>query len=467
MIFVAKSELPSIAVVGAGLTGLTAAHRLHTAGRRVRLFEASGRVGGVIQTERAEGWLVEAGPNSLRGGSPELTRLIAELGLTGTVVTAEPAAKNRYLVHRGQLVAAPGSPQALLSSPLLSFGTKARLAAELLRRPQPRAADLSLAAFAREHFGSELVERALDPFVSGVFAGDAEKLSARHAFPVIWEMEQKHGSLLRAQAAAARERRAEGRPPSQIFSFADGLASLPRALSAALPTGCVELNAAITRLTPTGSGSTPGWQLTWTNPAGVAQTDEFARVILALPAPALVKLAIGADAAARPLSTLVEMEHASVASLYLGFRRDQVAHPLDGFGLLIPSAEKRAVLGVIFSSTLFAGRAPEGHVALTVMTGGTRRPDLAALAPDALLAAVQSDLAMLLGVRGEPMFLRHHAWQRAIPQYNLGHERFLGAITRCETDHPGLFIGGQARDGIGLPDCAAAGLRLADKALAG
>jgi oxygen-dependent protoporphyrinogen oxidase len=181
----------------------------------------------------------------------------------------------------------------------------------------------------------------------------------------------------------------------------------------------------------------------------------------------LVKLAVGADAAARPLSTLAEMEHASVASLYLGFRRDQVTHPLDGFGLLIPSVEKRAVLGVIFSSTLFAGRAPEGHVALTVMAGGTRRPDLAALAPDALLAAVQSDLAMLLGVRGEPVFLRHHAWQRAIPQYNLGHERFLGAITRSETDHPGLFIGGQARDGIGLPDCAAAGLRLADKALAG
>ncbi len=455
---VLKNNSRSIAIVGAGLTGLAAAWRLHTAGARVRLFEASDRVGGVIQTERADGWLIEAGPNSLRGGSPELTQLIAGLGLAPAVVPASSTAKNRYLVHHGQLVAAPDSPQALLASPLLSFGTKARLATELLRRPQPRADDLSLAALVREHFGDELVARALDPFVSGVYAGDADKLSARHAFPELWAMEQKHGSLLRAQASAARERRAAGRPPSQIFSFADGLAALPRALAAALPADAIELNAAVTGLAPTGTAAASAWQLTWADAAGLAHTEEFARIILAMPAPALARLAIGADAAARPLAVLAEMEHASVASLFLGYRREQITHPLDGFGLLVPSAEKRAVLGVIFSSTLFPGRAPEGHVALTVMAGGTRRPDLAELPSAGLLAAVQPDLAALLGTRGEPLFQRHHAWPRAIPQYNLGHEHFLDAMTRCETAHPGVFLASNARDGLGLPDRITAGL---------
>jgi oxygen-dependent protoporphyrinogen oxidase len=463
---VANSSPRSIAVVGAGLTGLTAAWRLHRAGARVRVFEAADRVGGVIQTEHTDGWLVEAGPNSLRGGSPELAGLIADLGLAAAVVPAGPAAKNRYLVHRGRLVAAPASPPELLASPLLSLGTKARLATELLRRPRPRATDLSLAALVREHFGDELVARALDPFVSGVYAGDAEKLSARHAFPELWAMEQAHGSLLRAQAATARERRAAGRPPSQIFSFADGLAALPRALAAALPTGVVELHAALNRLTPAGTAAAPAWQLTWTNADGLARTEVFDRVILALPAPALARLALGADAAARPLAALTEMEHASVASLFLGYRCEQVAHPLDGFGLLAPSAEKLSVLGVIFVSTLFPGRAPDGHVALTVMAGGTRRPELAALAPAALLAAVQPDLAALLGARGDPIFLRHHAWPRAIPQYNLGHERFLDTMSRCETAHPGLFLASNARDGLGLPDRAAAGLRAARLALA-
>lgn len=459
-----KNISRSIAVVGAGLTGLTAAWRLHTAGARVRLFEASDRVGGVILTGRSDGWLIEAGPNSLRGGSPELTKLIADLGLANTLVSAGPAAKSRYLVHHGRLVAAPASPPALLASPLLSLGTKARLAAELLRQPKPRADDLSLAALVREHFGDELVERALDPFVSGVYAGDADKLSARHAFPELWAMEQKHGSLLRAQATAARERRAAGRPPAQIFSFTDGLATLPHALAAALPADALALNATVTRLAPIGSATAPAWELTWQMPSGAEQTEEFDRIILALPAAALARLPIGADATTRPLAALGELEHASIASLFLGYRRDQVSHALDGFGLLVPSAEKRAALGVIFSSTLFSGRAPPGHVALTVMAGGTRRPDLAALHAAELLTAIQPDLAALLGTRGQPVFLRHHAWPRAIPQYNLGHGRFLDAMTRCETAHPGLHLATNARDGLGLPDRVAAGLRAAEAA---
>ncbi len=450
----------SIAVVGAGLTGLTAAHRLVQLGRRVRVFELADRPGGMIRSERDGGWLVEAGPNSLRETSPEITQLVTSLGLDPVKTVARPEAKHRYLVRAGRLLAVPASPSELLGSKLLSFGTKARLAAELLRRPRPRVADLSLAALAREHFGQELVDYAVSPIVSGVYAGDPAKLSARHAFPSLWTMEQTHGSLLRGQAAQARARRTAGHlSPTPVFAFSDGLATLPRALAAALPGGSLEFGAEVAHLQPG-----PPWQLTW-HRGGVAHTEEFERVVLALPAAALARLIIG-PGGARPLAALGEIEHASLTSFFLGYARSQITHPLDGFGLLVPAVEKRSVLGVIFSSTVFAGRAPAGHIALTVLVGGTLRPDLATLAPAALLPLVQRELAGLLGVEGDPVFERHHAWPHAIPQYNLGYERYLGAITRCEQACSGLFIGGHVRDGIGLSDCLASGLRLADMAMA-
>jgi oxygen-dependent protoporphyrinogen oxidase len=160
------------------------------------------------------------------------------------------------------------------------------------------------------------------------------------------------------------------------------------------------------------------------------------------------------------------VEHAPVSSLFLGFTREQVKHPLDGFGVLVPAAEKRSVLGVLFSSSVFTGRAPAGHVAVTVMVGGTRRPELASLPTEQLLATVREDLARLLGVQGEPAFVRHTYWPRAIPQYNLGYEQYLSAISSVEQTHSGLFIGGQARDGIALSSCLAAGESLARRATA-
>ena len=180
---------------------------------------------------------------------------------------------------------------------------------------------------------------------------------------------------------------------------------------------------------------------------GLAATDEFDAVVLALPAADLARLPIG-PSGDRPLASLELVEYPPVASLFFGFRREQVAHPLDGFGALVPAVEGRSVLGVLFSSTLFPERAPAGHVALTVYVGGTRQPDLARLAPEALRPRVLADLRELLGVQGDPVFTHATFWPHAIPQYNLGYERFLEAIARAEAQHAGLFIGGHVRDGI-------------------
>ncbi len=456
----AAPDLKTIAVLGAGITGLTAAHRLHRLGHRVRVFEQSERVGGAIQTERHDGWLVESGPNSILSGEPSLDALIAELALDAARVKANPAAKKRFLVRRGRLVVAPLSPRALLSSPLFSPLAKLAIFSELAARRRVRTSDVSLADFIGSHFGREFVDYALNPFVSGVYAGDPRKLSARHAFPKLWELEQTHGSLLRGQLALARERRQQGGSAPAIFSFSEGLQMLPDRLAAALPDGAIQREATLDAILPGGN-----WSVVW-HDAHNTHTETFDAIVVALPAPALAQLRIG-SLGERPLAALSAIEHPPVSSLFLGYRLEQVAHPLDGFGLLVPARENRRLLGVLFSSTLFPGRAPAGHVAITVMTGGARQPELATLTDPALFEEVGPDLAELLGVRGEPAFVRRRVWPRAIPQYNLGYEQFLGALNAAERSHRGLFFGGQARDGISVPACVAAGEKLAARVIDG
>jgi oxygen-dependent protoporphyrinogen oxidase len=446
-----------IAIIGGGITGLTAAWRLHTRGHRVRLFETSDRFGGAVRSERFNDWLVEAGPNSLHVNSSDVDAVLDELGLKPKTLSANPAAKNRYIVRRGRLCPVPVSSPSLLTSRLFSIPAKLRILAELLARPRRRTDDLSLAAFVREHFGQEFVDYLLDPFISGIYAGDPEKLSACHAFPQLGALEHTYGSLLRGYVTLARERRARGEPPQQLISFAEGLQTLTDALALALPSHTVERRVTIDPLLPG-----PPWEITWHRDGG-AQTEEFDAIILALPAGALAALRVANQ---QPLAALAEIEHPPVASLFLGFRREDVTHPLDGFGLLAPACERRVLLGAIFSSSLFPERAPAGHVAITVLAGGTRQPELARLAPDALLSTVMPDLCELLGVRGKPVFTHHTFWPRAIPQYNLGYGRFLAAMTAAEKSCPGLFIGGHVRDGVALGSCITAGLRLAERATA-
>ncbi|MBL9188846.1 MAG: protoporphyrinogen oxidase [Opitutaceae bacterium] len=448
---VLAASTKSIAILGAGITGLTAAYRLTQRGHRVRVFEASDRVGGAMRSEvTADGWLIESGPNTLLAGDPALAALIGELGLTPDLLRAAPAAKHRYIVRQGRAVALPLSPLALLGSRLLSVAAKARVFREMRLRPRTRGQDVSLAALIREHFGDEIVDYVLNPFVTGIFAGDPEKLSSRHAFPKLWAAEQEHGSLLRAQVAARKTRPAE----AGIISFRRGLQMLPDALAARLPAGTVSLRREVAAL-----ALDPAWTVICRD----GSAERFDAVLAALPAPALAQLAFDSHATP-PLAALDTIAHPPVAALFLGYRREQVAHALDGFGLLVPAVEQRSILGVLFSSTLFPGRAPAGHVALTVLVGGTRQPDIARLGAGRLLSRVEPDLEKLLGVQGAPVFQRHAFWPCAIPQYDLGHERHLAVIAELERAQPGFFVGGPVRDGIALPACITAGERLAARA---
>ncbi|MDR0353372.1 MAG: protoporphyrinogen oxidase [Opitutaceae bacterium] len=472
-----SSRLPPVAVIGGGITGLVAAWRLSRAGRGVRLFEASSRMGGAIRTlHERDGWMPEAGPNTLLVKTREFHALIDDLGLAARLMQANPGAAKRFLIRGGRIRAVPQSPVGALVTPLLSPPAKLRIAAEVLfASRRERAEDLSLADFAREHYGREFVDYALNPLVAGIYAGDPEKLSARLSFPFLWQAERTHGSLIRGQVAQMRARLRQGGPKAALISFAGGVQTLTDTLAAALPDGVAALDAPVKSLTPvSGAPPVPGartsasearWRIRWQDAlrgGGGAREEIFSSVVLALPAAALARLEI---AGARPLAPLAAVDYPPVASLFVGYRRGQIAHPLDGFGVLAPERERRRFLGVLFSSSLFPGRAPDGCAALTVMVGGTRQPRLARLPSDELMREVLPDVSRLLGIRGGPVFTHHQLAERAIPQYNLGYERHLAVVEACESAHSGLHIGGHVRDGISVPACVASGERLAARVL--
>jgi protoporphyrinogen/coproporphyrinogen III oxidase len=447
-----------VAIVGAGITGLTAALRLHERGCQVTVLERGPQPGGSIRSTAEAGWIFEAGPNSLQYGSG-IRQLVGELGLENELVHAAPQAKRRFVVRNGRFVQVPSSPPALIGSPLFGVRTKLSLLTELFTRPRVRTGDISLAELVRSHFTQELVDYAVNPLIAGIYAGDPEKLSVRHAFPSLWQAERSHGSLIRGMMAAAKAKKAAGESGlAPIVSFRRGLQTLTDALAARLPAGSIHLGATVETLLP----GRPH-RLVWRQ-EGQTASGEFDAVVLAAPAGALAQLTVG-NLGERPLASLENIPHPPVSSFFLGYRREQVSHPLDGFGGLVPAIERRDVLGILFSSTLFPGRAPEGHVALTIFVGGMRQPELARLGPEQLLVRIGRDLRDLVGAEGTPVFIRHTHWPRAIPQYVPGFERWQEQIAGLENRHAGLFIGGNARDGISVPDCVKSGQKLAGRTL--
>ncbi len=441
-----------VAVLGAGLTGLTAAWHLQRAGVPVIVFEASNHVGGVIGAVRADGWLHETGPNSLLEGSAAAADLIAAVGLGPHRVYAAPAAKNRYIVRGGRLVAMPTSPASFLATRLFSWRAKLGLLGEPFRGRGPAGREESLEDFVVRRLGREFLDYAVDPLVGGIYAGDPARLSVRYAFPKLYALERDHGSLIRG---ALSRREASGGPGGRILTFADGLEELPRALArplgAALRLGCA---------VDTVRRSAGQWEV---RPAGRVgpEGEKFSAVVCALPPDALARVHFEDLPAARRLAALPPMEQSPIVSVFTGFRRDEVAHPLDGFGLLAPAVEKRDILGVLFSSTLFPGRAPAGHVALTTFVGGARQPALTGLDDENLLLLVRRELASLLGIRAAPVWTHLRRWPRTIPQYTLDFGPREAAYAAMEAEAPGLHIGGTGRDGISLSYCLESGARLA------
>jgi oxygen-dependent protoporphyrinogen oxidase len=448
--------MKSVAIIGAGITGLTAAFYLKRQGVPVTVYEAGARAGGVIQSSRQNGFLAESGPNTILETSPKISALVRDLNLEARRIYPSPDAKNRYVVRDKKPVAMPSSQAEFLTTKLFSARAKFALAREPFVPPRRDGVEESVAEFVLRRLNQEFLDRAIDPLVAGIYAGDPHKLSVKHAFPKLLEAEQKYGSLLKGQFFGAREQKKSGevsRRDAKMFSFDEGLQVLTDALAMQLGDS-LKLNAPVTKLIQ----ADDGLRISTSN-----DETEHGAVIYCGTAHKLAELKIESQTPLN-LSTFSEIRYPPVASVVLGFRREEVAHSLDGFGMLIPRIENFKILGTIFSSSLFPNRAPGGHVLLTSYIGGERQPELAALPADELGKLVCEDLRVLLGVKSKPVFTHHHFWPRAIPQYNVGYGKFKDLLNEIESKAHRLFFAGSFREGISLGDSIVSGVNIAERA---
>ena len=449
----------SVAIIGGGITGLTAAFRLHRAGVPVALYEASDRVGGVIQTTCRDGFLAECGPNTILETSAAVSELVRDLRLESQRLYSDPTATNRYVLRNGTPTPVPDTAAGMFTSRLFSTGAKLRLLAEpFVRRAAPDTEE-SVSAFVLRRLGREFLDYAINPMIGGIYAGDPGRLSVTHAFPKLHATEQRYGSLILGQFLGARERRKSKEVSKQSapkFSFRDGLQTLINALHHELR-DAVKLGSTVKALRQTPNG----WQVTVLHDGSEADVEHSA-VLLAAPAFKLAEIPVR-GIRDLSLATLSEIVYAPTASLVLGFRREDVAHPLDGFGVLVPEVERRNILGAIFSSSLFPHRAPVGHVAISCYMGGMRAPELATRDTASNVALAVQDLRGMLGVRGEPVFVQHTVFPKAIPQYEVGFGRFKNWMSELEEKAPGLFLAGHFRDGISLSDSIVSGGHAAER----
>lgn len=459
-----EREDADVIVVGAGLTGLTTAFRLTLRGLTVEVLEAHLHAGGVIGTHRhaVKGGdaLYEDGPNSGMDTTPLINSLLDDLGIRDQRIDAQAAAAKRYVLRGGRLLAVPASLGSFIRTPLFSFGAKLRLLREpfTAARDYAQAPEESVGGFVRRRLGPEFLDYAVEPFVGGVYAGDADLLSLPASFPRLAELERDYGGLVRGAILGARQRRREAalkgeRPKTAApsFNFKGGMQTLIDALVRHLPRlACAARVIAVQR--DAGGGFTVEVER-----RGERLVRRARALVLALPAfeaaQLVTPLGSAGEAAGRALEAIHYPPMATVSALY--HRRD-VSHPLDGFGFLAPKVEDPPVLGTLFTSSMFAQRAPDDVVVLTSFVGG-RRNAQAALAPDEHIAAdVVRSNAHLLGA-GAPMFSAVKRWPHAIPQYDLGHAQRLAAVATLEAQVPGLTLCGNWRGGVSVADCIKAG----------
>jgi oxygen-dependent protoporphyrinogen oxidase len=452
-----------VVIIGGGLSGLSAAHRIvsrASGGRRpieVVVLEAKDRVGGAIWTRRVEGFTLEGGADSFITNKPQAVDLCQALGLGEQLIGTDPQHRRSFVVREGRLMPvpegfvllAPNRLGPILTTPILSLRGKLRMLLDLVRPRKGDDGDESLAAFVKRRLGREAFERLVQPLVAGIYTADPAELSLRSTLPQFLAMEREHGSLILAALRQRRESRSAERNSSGaryglFVTLADGMDTLPRALAGSLPPGTVRTGTAVRRISRHDPGSP--WLIDLLDGPPLTATA----VVLATEAHASARLIDGfdPDLALR----LRAIPYASSVIVNIAYRRDQVAHPLDGFGAVVPAIERRSLLAVSFLSVKFPRRAPAGTVLMRAFVGGAMQPELFDLDDDAIVSLVRRELGELLGAGGEPLLVEVGRHPRAMPQYTLGHLDRIAAIRIQAARHGRLIVTGNAFDGVGIPD---------------
>ena len=461
----------SLVVVGGGITALAAAYRATELARErgleldLKVVEARGRLGGTIASERVDGFLVEAGPDSFLSEKPWALALCRRLGVESQLVRTDDRFRKVFVWFRGRLhplpdgfqLLAPTRLGAFAASSLFSWPGKLRMAMDLVL-PRGGIDDESLGAFVRRRLGREALERVAQPLVAGIYTADPDDLSLGATMPRFLDVERRHRSLilgLRRALKSAPQPGTSGARFSLFVTFADGMQTLVRALAERLPDSSVVLNQRVTALTRAGSR--------WSVATADGARWDADHVILAGEAHGAARLLRYVDPA---LATLLgEIDYAGAATVSLGYRREDVPHPLDGFGFVVPRTEGKALLAATFSSVKYPARAPQGHVLLRGFLGGAL--DAGTLAQDdgALVARARTELREALGITAEPVLVRLARWPASMPQYRVGHLARVDVIERRLAALPGLALAGGAYRGVGIADCVRSAEAAAETAL--
>jgi protoporphyrinogen/coproporphyrinogen III oxidase len=443
-----------VIVIGGGISGLTCAYRLKKLGANVMLFESSERAGGLIGSIEQDGFLFERGPQSFQG-TAGLLELVRAAGIQGDLLEADANAP-RYVLRGGRLQKIPMSPPALVGSSLLGIGSRWKIVSEPFRRTSPPAQEESVADFVRRKFGHEILEYLVSPFVSGVYAGDPERLSLRAAFPTLEEWERQFGSVVRG-AIKSRPANGEKKKAPPLCSFRRGLSTLTEALAGDLgPSLKMGARAAQVSQAPNGAR---GFEIQVVA-GGSSQTIGAGAIVLATPAYVSAQLL-------QPLSSQVAhllsgIPYAAVTVVAAGYYEKQFAHPPDGFGFLVPRKEKMRTLGTVWNSALFAGRAPEGCALMTSFLGGATDPDLAHLPEDEIETIANDENRHILQINGAPVTSVTWKHAKALPQYNLGHGHIIEGIREPQSEISGVFFAGNYLEGPAIGKCVEQASRTAE-----
>ena len=458
-----------VAIIGGGISGLSAAFYLEKARAagadlEYTLFESGQRLGGSMYSDRVEGCLVEAGPDSFLTEKPWAISLCKELGIADQLIGSNDAERKTYIAVNGRLVVMPDGlmfmvptqlvPTAL--SPLFSWSTKLRMARELLHPPRPMQTDETVAELVERHFGAEVVDRLADPLLSGVYGGDAAKLSARAVLPRFVEMEEKYGSLSRAMLAAHKKMMAARKEPAPplFTSLQDGMQQMVDAVAARLDPESIRLRTHVLRVYPEDSSSS------WRVSVEMNGEERFDAVLIATPANVAGALLDGVD---RGLArNLLDITYSSSVTVTLGYYIDQLATLPPGFGFLVPRSEGTRMLACTFVHNKFPHRAPEGKGILRCFLGGARDEAVLSLTDDEMLETVHRELKDILKLDARPIFARVYRWRGAMAQYEPGHIARVQRIEKRVSEIPGLALAGNAYHGIGVPDCIRSGMEAAN-----
>lgn len=473
----AAAESPRVAVIGGGISGLAAAHRLCELAPRLHLtlFEASDRLGGVLETIHRDGFLIEKSADNFITSFPWGVDLCRRVGLGDQLLSTSDEHRQAFVVSRGKLrkipdgflIMAPTRLWPVIASPILSPLGKLRLALEKFVRPRAEGGDESLASFARRRMGREAYERLVQPLVGGIYTADPERLSVLATMPRFVEMERQHGSLL---AAALKNRRAQaaksadsGARYSMFVAPREGMSSLVDAVAARLPRGAVRFGSRVERIAQRADGR---WSVlsAMSNARQTAVEEIYDAVIVAAPSPQAVKLLENIDASLA--ADLSGIDRAGAAVVALAYDRAQIAHRLDGFGFVVPLVERLNILSGSFSSVKYSGRAPEGKVLCRVFLGGACQRELLDRDDATLRRIAHEELARLLGIAGAPILSEVVRWANAMPQYHVGHVDRVARIEAAVAKHRGLALAGNAYRGVGVPQCIHSGEQAAERTLA-